>query len=91
MEANGADTLLTLRPAIHSHHRPGSNWCEAVSQQARFMQKSSLFLPVFGLKRGVSPGCGPTAMRAPTLSCTCALKSIHCPICFPASESYGVE
>lgn len=50
-------------------------------------QNSTLFLPVSGLKHGVSPGCGSAATHArlalcaPTLSCMCAHKK-HSPAHF---------
>lgn len=97
LKACMAVTLLLLHPAIQSHHGPGLNLCRVLSQQAKSLQKSPLFLSVFGLKCGVSPGCGSTAMHAlthacaPTLSCTCAHKSTHWPICFPGADSRGVK
>lgn len=84
-------------PCYPESSRSGLNLCRALSQQAKSLQKSPLFLSVFGLKCGVSPGCGSTAMHAlthacaPTLSCTCAHKSTRWPICFPGADSHGVK
>lgn len=76
LKACAAVTLLIVHRANPSHHCLSLNSYRVLSQQAKSSQKSPLFLSVYALKHGVSPGCGSTDVHAcaPTLGCTCACK-----------------